>query len=103
MRSLCDTATKKCIAALVAVSRKMNTAAKDVYYDVASMNTQKASFGHFQTNEAALWLSIKSAQQDGSDYVELQKRHRESVKLMDGVVSTEIFVRRHTPKPPRNL
>ena len=97
-------ATKKCIAALVAVSRKLNTAAKDVYYyDVANTNTKKASFGHFQTNEAALWLSIKSAQQDGSDYVELQKRHRESVKLMDGVVSTEIFVRRHTPKPPRNL
>jgi hypothetical protein len=37
------------------------------YYDVDNMNTNKASFGHFQTNEAALWLSIKSAQQDGSD------------------------------------
>ena len=35
----------------VAVSRKMKTAAKDVYYDVGNMNTKKASFGHFQTNE----------------------------------------------------
>jgi hypothetical protein len=42
----------------------MNTAAKDVYYDVDNMNTKKASFGHFQMNEAALWLSITSAQQD---------------------------------------
>ena len=45
-------------AALVAVSPKMNTAAKDVYYDVDNMNKKKASFGHFQTNEAVLWLSI---------------------------------------------
>jgi hypothetical protein len=35
----------------VAVSRKMKTAAKDVCYDVGNMNTKKASFGHFQTNE----------------------------------------------------
>ena len=44
------------------------------------MNTKKASFGHFQMNEAGLWLSIKSAQQDGSDYLKLQKLHRGSVK-----------------------
>jgi hypothetical protein len=38
------------------------------------MNTKKASLGHFQMNEAGLWLSIKSAQQDGSDYLKLQKK-----------------------------
>jgi hypothetical protein len=59
----------------------MNTAPKGVYYDVDNINAKKESFGHFQTNEAALWLSIKSAQQDGSDYLELQKLHKESVKL----------------------
>ena len=48
-------------AALVAVPRKMNTAAKDVYCDVDNINAKKASFGHFQMNEAALWLSITSA------------------------------------------
>jgi hypothetical protein len=66
-------------AALVAVSRKMNTAAKGGYYDVDNINTKKESFGHFQTNEAVLWLSIKSAQQDGSDYLKLQKPHKKSV------------------------
>jgi hypothetical protein len=28
-----------------------------VYCDVDSINAKKASFGHFQTNEAALWLN----------------------------------------------
>jgi hypothetical protein len=49
--------------AFVAVPRnKANTAAKDVCCDVQSTNA----------NETALWLSTESAQQDGSDYLELQ-------------------------------
>jgi hypothetical protein len=62
----------------------MNTAAKGVYYDVGSINAKKESLGHFQTNEAALWLSTKSAQQDGSDYLELQKPHKKQVCEVDG-------------------
>jgi hypothetical protein len=69
----------------------MNTAAKGVYCDVDNINAKKAaSFDHFQMNEAALWLSITSAQQDGSDYLELQKKHKKSVKLMDGLVTDTV-------------
>ena len=57
-----------------------------MYYDVDNINAKKASFGHFQMNEAALWLSITSAQQDGSDFTELQKRHKAVVKVLNGIV-----------------
>jgi hypothetical protein len=93
----------------------MNTAAKDVYYDMDNINAKKHSFGHFQTNEAALWLSIKSAQQDGkmaattptTDYrlpettnYKRQKPHRGSVKLMDGIAT---YFEKHTEPDPSSF
>jgi hypothetical protein len=58
-----------------------------IRYDVDNINAKKGPSDHFQTNEATLWLSIESAQQDGSDYLELQKSHKKSVKLMDGIAT----------------
>ena len=65
----------------------MNTAAKEVYYDVDNINAKKESFDHFETNEATLWRSIAAAKQGSTDYLELQKSHKESVKLMDAIVT----------------
>jgi hypothetical protein len=48
---------------------------------------KKTEFDQIQIEvvEAALWLSTESAQQDGSDYKQLQKRHKEVVKVMNGI------------------
>ena len=48
---------------------------------------KKTEFDEIQIEvvEAALWLSTESAQQDGSDYKQLQKRHKEVVKVMNGI------------------
>jgi hypothetical protein len=47
---------------------------------------KKTEFDQIEAVEAALWLSIESAQQDGSDYTQLQKRHKGVVKVMNGIV-----------------
>jgi hypothetical protein len=62
----------------------MNTAAvqKNMVDAIALKKTE------FDTNEAvegALWVSIESAQQDGSDFTELQKRHKAVVKVLNGI------------------
>jgi hypothetical protein len=82
-------------AGLVAVPRKMNTAAKEVYYDVDNTNAKKESFDHFETNEAALWRSIAAAKQGSDDHLKLRKSHKKVVKLMDGIVT--YFVRYAEP------
>jgi hypothetical protein len=48
---------------------------------------KKTEFDQIQIEvvEAALWLSTESAQQDGSDYKQLQKRHKEVVKVRNGI------------------
>ena len=64
----------------------MNTAAVQKNM-VDAIVLKKTEFDQIEAVEAALWLSIESAQQDGSDYLELQKSHKKSVKLMDGIAT----------------
>jgi hypothetical protein len=71
-------------AALVAVPRKMNTAA--VHNNVVdAIFLKKTEFDQIEAAEAALWLSIARAQQDGSDSRQLQKRHKGVVKMVNGI------------------
>ena len=62
-------------AALFALPRKMNTAA--VQKNMAdAIVLKKTEFDTNEAVEAALWVSIESAQQDGSDFTQLQKRDK---------------------------
>jgi hypothetical protein len=70
-----------------------------VYYDVDNINAKKESFGHFETNEAALWRRIAAAKQGSTDYLELQKSHKKFVKLMDGIVTYFIKYTEPTTDP----
>jgi hypothetical protein len=72
-------------AALFALPRKMNTAAVQNNM-VDAIVLKKTEFDQIKTVEATLWLSIESAQQDGSDYKQLQKRHKGVVKVVNGIV-----------------
>ena len=72
-------------AALFALPRKMNTAAVQKNM-VDAIALKKTEFDTNEAVEAALWVSIESAQQDGSDFTELQKRHKAVVKVLNGIV-----------------
>ena len=67
-------------AALFALPRKMNTAAVQKNM-VDAIVLKKTEFDTNEAVEAALWVSIESAQQDGSDFTQLQKRHKAVVKV----------------------
>jgi hypothetical protein len=75
-------------AALFALPRKMNMAAVQNNM-VDAVVLKKIEFDQIEAViEAALWLSIESAQQDGSDYKQLQKRHKGVVKAMNARVAS---------------
>jgi hypothetical protein len=60
-------------AALFALPRKMNRAAVQNNM-VEAIVLKKPEFDQIEAVEAALWLSIESAQQVGSDYTSNYKR-----------------------------
>ena len=71
-------------AALFALPRKMNTAAVQKNM-VDAIVLKKTEFDQIEAVEAALWLSTESAQQDGSDFTQLQKRHKAVVQAVNGI------------------
>jgi hypothetical protein len=72
------------IRRVIALPRQMNTAAVQKHM-VDAIVLKKTEFDQIEAVEAALWLSIESAQQDGSDYTQLQKRHKGVVKAVNGI------------------
>ena len=53
---------------------------------VDAIALKKTEFDTNEAVEAALWVSIESARQDGRDFTQLQKRHKAVVKVMNGIV-----------------
>jgi hypothetical protein len=53
---------------------------------VEAIALKKTEFDTNEAVEAALWVSIESARQDGRDFTQLQKRHKAVVKVMNGIV-----------------